>query len=681
MAEYLAPGVFIEEVDLRAPSIEAVSTSTTGMVGFTRRGPTVGAPTLVTNPLQFRENFGGPFAAGAFPGVDELYYAMQGFFANGGQRLYVVRAAGAGTTAAAATKGGCITRLAPGADAATGQKTIKVASLRGLTDKTPVTLQMTVDGVTYQSDANEIAVGGVDRATSVVTLKNLINIKPATGPQSFLAKATAVITTVNDVDAAGKPAVGARNPSLAIKAKDTGSWGSGIVLTSAPQTAARGEYVGMVADPGLQLVLKAPAAGFYVNAWVEIDRGSAEKIYRKVTGVSGNVLTLSGPNLTDATVKPLGALPTAISSCEFSLTAAYDRTVERYDGLTLENVPGRSVVEQLKVSRLIALTTPPPPAATNPFYFPVGDDGVTLSFTTAGVDAQPSAADIIGVDNGPGKRSGLASLEDIDDISIIAVPGWSDVGVQGAMIGQCERLKYRFAILDPATAASIPTVITQRLQFDTKYAALYYPRLIVRDTDGNPRPLGPSGHMAGLYARIDNERGVFKAPANEVVRNIVDLEALVSKGEHQVLNPEPNNINVFRDFRHEGRGLRIYGARCLTSASDWKYIPVRRLFIFLERSLDVGTQWAVFEPNDARLWAKLRDSVSAFLTRQWLDGALMGATKQQAFYVDVGPNTMTQDDIDNGRLIMEIGVAPVKPAEFVILRIGQWTGGTFVDEL
>jgi len=187
--------------------------------------------------------------------------------------------------------------------------------------------------------------------------------------------------------------------------------------------------------------------------------------------------------------------------------------------------------------------------------------------------------------------------------------------------------------------------------------------------------------MAGLCARVDNERGVWKAPGNETVRNILDLEAIVTKGEHEVLNPQPNNINVFRDFRNEGRGLRIYGARCITSASDWKYLSVRRLFIFIERSLEIGTQWAVLEPNDQRLWSKLKDSVDSFLGGLWREGALFGEKREDSYYINCGFDTMSLDDIDNGRLIMEIGLCPVKPAEFVIIRIGQWAGGSFTEEV
>jgi phage tail sheath protein FI len=174
---------------------------------------------------------------------------------------------------------------------------------------------------------------------------------------------------------------------------------------------------------------------------------------------------------------------------------------------------------------------------------------------------------------------------------------------------------------------------------------------------------------------------VWKAPANVVINGIQDLEVKLSKGDQDVLNPEPHNINALRDFRDHGRGLRVYGARCTTTSEAWKYINVRRLFIFIEASLDQGTQWAVFEPNDQKLWGRLIQSVSAFLTTVWREGGLMGSKAEEAFFVRCGYDTMSQDDIDNGRLIMLVGVAPVRPAEFVIIRIGQWAGGSSVQEL
>jgi uncharacterized protein len=181
----------------------------------------------------------------------------------------------------------------------------------------------------------------------------------------------------------------------------------------------------------------------------------------------------------------------------------------------------------------------------------------------------------------------------------------------------------------------------------------------------------PSGHLAGIYARVDVERGVHKAPANELIRGIVQIDQTINKREQDLLNPFPININVLRFF--PDRGNRVWGARVVTSDPEWKYINVRRLFIFLESSLTVGTQWVVFEPNDEPLWARVRASVSNFLTTVWRSGALQGATAAEAFFVKCDRTTMTQDDIDNGRLIILVGVAPVKPAEFVIFRIQQKT--------
>ncbi len=680
MPEYLAPGVFLEEVRLKPPSIAAVSTSTTGMVGFALRGPTVGRPMLVTNMLQFRQRFGGPVPA-TFGAKSELFYAVQGFFANGGRRLYVVRATAAGAaTTAFATKGGMITRLAAGADAVTGQPNLTLDDPVGLFDGVEIKLSMQRDGISYANPAPlKIATDGVDRATGAVKLNANIGIAPTAA--SYAAKYTTVITDVKDLDADGLPVAGAPRPtSITIKAADAGSWGNDLVVTVRHTRTARAVLDGLVADPGNVVKVKS-AAGLYPGAWVEIDRGAKKPPrYRRIVAVNGLTVELSGTQLAAVDVTPAApATEAAMRVCEFALTASYDGITESYPSLTLESVPGKYVVDVVNQSSALIQVDPATVTAItagsrHPLVFPSPDNGLTLASTTTGTDAAPLAADIRGTDNGPGNRSGLRALEEVADISILAVPGWGDQSVQDAMIEQCERLKYRVALLDPEVSGGAPSLTdiqNQRKRFDSKYAAIYYPRIEIRDADDKSRMIGPAGHMAGLCARIDNERGVYKAPANEVLRNIAGLEATVTQGEHEVLNPEPNNINVIRDFRDEGLGLRIYGARCITSDNDWKYLPVRRLFIFIERSLQIGTQWAVFEPNDQRLWDRITDSIDSFLTRQWRDGALMGTEKGQAFYIRCGLDTMTQDDIDNGRLILEIGVAPVKPAEFVIIRIGQ----------
>jgi phage tail sheath protein FI len=290
--------------------------------------------------------------------------------------------------------------------------------------------------------------------------------------------------------------------------------------------------------------------------------------------------------------------------------------------------------------------------------------------------------DYRGVDSDdPHDRTGLNSLRNIEDVSIVAIPSQTGPQIQQDLIDHCETMRYRFAVLDSVREPNdtLSGVQDQRQQFDTKYAALYYPWLSIPD----PYPtnlaniqeyaIPPSGHVIGVYARTDIERGVHKAPANEVVRGIVGLRRKVNKEQQDILNPYPVNINVIRDFRDNNRGIRIYGGRCITSDSDWKYVNVRRLLIFIEHSIERGLQWVVFEPNAEPLWARVARSVRNFLTVIWRNGALEGTKVEEAFFVKCDRTTMTQTDIDSGRLIVQIGVAPVKPAEFVIVRIGLWT--------
>jgi hypothetical protein len=303
----------------------------------------------------------------------------------------------------------------------------------------------------------------------------------------------------------------------------------------------------------------------------------------------------------------------------------------------------------------------------------------TLGFDSIGTITD---ATYIGADNvDPDLRTGLQSLLNVEEVSIVAVPGQTGVAVQQAIIDHCEFMRYRFAVLDstPEPDDTITDVQDQRQQFDTKYAALYYPWLAIPDpfpanlANIQEYPVPPSGHVIGIYARIDIERGVHKAPANEVVRGIVNLRRKINKEQQDILNPFPVNINVIRDFRDHNRGIRVYGARVITSDSDWKYVNVRRLLIFIEASIDRGLQWVVFEPNAEPLWARVRRSVINFLTVVWRNGALEGTKPEEAFYVKCDRTTMTQTDIDSGRLIVLVGVAPVKPAEFVVVRIGLWT--------
>ncbi|MBO7743568.1 phage tail sheath family protein [Paenibacillus sp. MWE-103] len=276
-------------------------------------------------------------------------------------------------------------------------------------------------------------------------------------------------------------------------------------------------------------------------------------------------------------------------------------------------------------------------------------------------------------------RKGLTAIADIDDISILHAPYSEEIaGLTTEMINQCENLRDRVVIIDSKPgAADIRAVDPRKATYDSMFAAYYYPWIkIVHPTSGNTIEVPPGGHVAGIYARSDAERGVHKAPANEIVRGAIDLEFQITMAEQETLNPL--GVNVIRQF--PGRGIRVWGARTTSSDPSWKYINVRRLFNYLEESIDESTQWVVFEPNDAKLWARVRRTINEFLTRVWRDGALMGAMQDQAFFVQVDRSTMTQDDIDNGRMIALIGVAPVKPAEFVIFRIAQVASGTDINQ-
>lgn len=291
-----------------------------------------------------------------------------------------------------------------------------------------------------------------------------------------------------------------------------------------------------------------------------------------------------------------------------------------------------------------------------------------------GTDDAIDAADFSGLPQGNrNQEQGLAALE-LDpyrEVSLVYAPVADDAVVQ-RLIAHCENMRFRFAVVDSPKGQSNAANLDPRttLPSDTSYAAFYYPWLAISDPSTGARKIvPPGGYMLGVYARTDVERGVFKAPGNEVVRGALDLEYDINENTQDVLNPR--GVNAIRRF--PGRGIRIWGARTLTSNALWKYISVRRLFIFLERSIYEGTQWVVFEPNEDRLWARVTDTIRLFLRTQWRLGALFGRTEEEAFFITCDRTTMSQDDILNGRLICEIGIAPVRPAEFVIFRIFQNT--------
>lgn len=363
-----------------------------------------------------------------------------------------------------------------------------------------------------------------------------------------------------------------------------------------------------------------------------------------------------------------------------TLLASAD-VVEVYDNLSTEPTSGDYYMSKLGkpkgISNLVQLTSTGTDRPVN------NTDHLFTGLDTNGYNGADLGRDeFLGDPTADsGERKGLTAFTEIDEISIVYVPDLHYLDASNGaqliddIVAHCENMTDRFAILEtPQNTKSAGPLWPPK---DSKYAAYYHPWIEVFD----PRKKGPKlapagGYIAGIYARSDQERGVHKAPANEVIRGANGVEFEITKGEQGILNPR--GVNCIRAF--PGRGIRVWGARTTSSDSLWKYINVRRLFLFIEESIEEGTQWVVFEPNNEKLWARVRQTISQFLTRVWKDGALMGTTPEEAFFVKCDRTTMTQDDLDNGRLIVIIGVAPVKPAEFVIFRIAQWAGGSAATE-
>ena len=361
---------------------------------------------------------------------------------------------------------------------------------------------------------------------------------------------------------------------------------------------------------------------------------------------------------------------------------------ERFDNLAADpQAPNYFAGRVNPVSRLIALAAADGvDAAALATWFGSVTDAVTVPMTSAAPAAGTfnpfdlSAYVGTGDDTSPPEtRTGLCALAPISEIAMLCVPDQGSVpGIGEAMIQQCESLRSRVAILDSgATSGSLDTL---RPLMDTTFGATYFPWITVMDPRTNaPLDIPPGGHIVGMIARTDIARGVWKAPANETLAGPLTqntagktpLTFRVTDGVQGLLNPR--GVNCLRDFRDTGRGLRVWGGRTMSSDGQWRYLKVRRLFVYVEQSVFYGTQWVVFEPNDPYTWNRVVSSVSAFLNGLWRSGGLMGSTAEQAYQVICDNSTMSQDDIDNGRLICMVAIAPVKPAEFVIFRISQKT--------
>lgn len=654
MPEYLSPGVYIDEVSFRSKSIEGVSTTTTGFVGPATFGPLDLEPEVVTNLGEFERTF-GPGQQLAFDGGsvimhNYLWHAVRAFFTEGGSRLFISRV---------------------------------FRPLAG----------------TYPPD-------NFGTATSATQTDG---------------------TRYDDGHARAEfPASAGANDRLQIRARFPGSAGNmrvrftlrlgQNVLGGTPGNATIGALqngdVVLITDQ-TSPISSPPAGGTFYLAEQYFDTILGRETWRfnDLTSPPGSPLTLA--NLNPA-IDPTMSDQVRVVTVAVSITPVGSSAAQVWDGLALEpdhvrngepdalssyfsmNPPTQRLLRELPIiielgdgvenglDVLNALFTANTSLQAQVLDPDSSDDERSYDLVLEGGNdgLRPGATEYEGeFDINTNRKTGLKQLEDIEDISIVAAPG-SSFGYESGyrsdaqtiashLITHAQKMSYRIAVLDSGNGQSTSSVRAQRAKINSKYAAFYYPWVRILDPITRTEiVLPPSGFVSGIYARNDITRAVFKAPANEVVNLAIGFESSINKAQQDILNPE--GINCFRFF--EGRGYLLWGARMATDDPEWKYVNLRRYFAYLERSIDLGTQWAVFEPNGDALWANVRRTIESFLYNEWVSGALLGEKPEKAYFVRCDRSTMTQNDLDNGRLVCLIGVAPVRPAEFVIFRIGQWTG-------
>lgn len=499
--------------------------------------------------------------------------------------------------------------------------------------------------------------------------------------------ARAFIMRVAPEDA--KPAA-ATAAGLTFTAANPGLWGEAIRVIVEPASKAKTQVFDKVADNALKV---KSCDGFNPGDVVELFDGKASS-YAVIKSAQDNIIVFAAPvaaDVVDKNLRPVKYIRTA----EIKVTVKFEETAEEYDCVSLNPEAPNYICSRMLKSDLVKVSyvkpaapkaaakkdakegeaAPAPVSGVQTPFAQLGGNGgmllISLDGASDGNIAGVTAAEYIGVDNGPGKRTGIQAFLENSVASIMAVPGVTDADVQLSLVAHCENLKSRFAILDmPIDSVKVDELLEHRDIFDSSYAAVYHPWLECFDGLAKRSAyMPPSGAVAGIYARCDIERGVHKAPANEVVRGCTGLSTPYNEREQDLLNPQ--GVNLIRAFT--GRGIRVWGARTASSNAQWKYINVRRLFIYTEETIKANTNWVVFEPNSEALWSRVRRTIELFLASLWRSGALAGSSPSEAFFVEIGRTTMTQDDIDNGRLICNIGIAPVKPAEFVIFRITQHT--------
>jgi len=630
MPEYLAPGVFVEETSFRAKSIEGVSTTTTGFVGPCRYGPLDIEPDVITSLVEFERVYGSKAQLAFSEGTLDNYMwnAVRAFFEEGGKRLYVSRifnpVSGADLSGYAAAQSDFVAGSPP-----SGHFHVR-ARFPGAAGNGRVTITLQLGPSRLDTNSSPAVLrGATDRDIVYIDFPG----SPPAHPDGFYHARQDPISKAWSF----KPGDGSASLTIA----DLGAVGTSVRTVTATVTfeSAEGDLPTFVAaelplDP-LHTSAGTPDSLFAYFAAEPASQARARSI--------PIVITMGDP---DATTLGDG-----------------NDGLDVFDALTGTGSPPLSPPDIL-VANLVR------DDAT------VAERSLFLLLTGGNDGKIPLADNYLGTVDAKDRATGLRAFEAIEDISIVAAPGSSYADTNqsrstiGHLINHAEKMRYRIAVVDSVKGQTVAEVRKLRGVYDSSHAAFYYPWVkIIDPVTQQENHYPPSGFVAGIYARNDIERAVYKAPANEVVNLAIGFETMLNKAQQEVLNPE--GVNCFRYF--EGRGMRLWGARTMSSDPEWKYVNIRRYFAYLERSIDKGTQWAVFEPNGERLWANVRSTVADFLLNEWQNGALLGDKPEKAYFVKCDRSTMSQNDLDNGRLICLVGVAALKPAEFVIFRIGQWT--------
>jgi phage tail sheath protein FI len=634
MPEYLAPGVYVEEVSYRSKVIQGVSTTTTGFIGPARFGPTNLEPEIITSLAEFERVYGGGEQLHFADGLvlhNYLWHAVRAFFLEGGRRLYVSRIFRPNGPDDGRARGQFPPEPTPAADAV--QIT---ARWPGAAGNVRVRFTLRLGQNVLSGEAGSPAVSALRENDVVWIIDQTSPISPPLGMGRFYL-AEQVFDPVT-----GQDTWRFVNPTLSPQEEVPLS---ALVPSLEPD---EGDQVRVVTVT----VTVIPEGGGSSLVW----DGLALDPDHRFNGVADSMTAhFASEPVNVALARSLPIIITLGDNVENGLDVlnAMFQTAATLEG-ELEDPDSSDVERSFEV------------------LLEKGDDGL-----------RPQSGDYDGkVDPVSNRKTGLKQFEDLEDISIVAAPGFSALyetdstyrteaaSIMNLLIAHARYMKYRIVIIDSSDKQAISAVRRMKARINSTYAAFYYPWIEIADPITRRRiTVPPSGAVAGIYARNDIERAVFKAPGNEVVNTAVGLETTINKAQQEVLNPE--SINCIRFF--PGRGIRVWGARLATDDVEWLYVNLRRYFAYVERSIDLGTQWAVFEPNGPLLWDNVRQTIYSFLLAEWRSGALLGATPELAFFVRCDESTMSPQDLDLGRLVCEIGLAVVRPAEFVIFRIGQWT--------